>query len=42
VITGFSLPDAQIHSPNERMLVEYIPLGIRAARELFVEWAGLG
>lgn len=42
VITGFSLPDAQIHSPNERMLVEYIPLGIRAARELFVEWAKLG
>jgi acetylornithine deacetylase/succinyl-diaminopimelate desuccinylase-like protein len=42
VITGFSLPDAQIHSPNERMLVEHIPLGIRAARELFVEWAKLG
>ena len=42
VITGFSLPDAQIHSPNERMLVEYIPLGIRAARDLFVEWAKLG
>jgi acetylornithine deacetylase/succinyl-diaminopimelate desuccinylase-like protein len=42
VITGFSLPDAQIHSPNERMLVENIPLGIRAARELFVEWAKLG
>jgi acetylornithine deacetylase/succinyl-diaminopimelate desuccinylase-like protein len=42
VITGFSLPDAQIHSPNERLLVEYVPLGIRAARELFVEWAKLG
>lgn len=42
IITGFSLPDAQIHSPNERMLVEYIPLGISAARELFLEWAKLG
>ena len=41
MITGFSLPDAQIHSPNERMLVENIPLGIRAARELFVEWTKL-
>jgi acetylornithine deacetylase/succinyl-diaminopimelate desuccinylase-like protein len=41
IITGFSLPDAQIHSPNERLLVEYIPLGIAAARALFEEFAGL-
>jgi len=41
IITGFSLPDAQIHSPNERLLVEYIPQGIAAARALFEEFAGL-
>ena len=41
IVTGFSLPDAQIHSPNERLLVEYIPQGIAAARALFEEFAGL-
>ena len=41
VITGFSLPDAAIHSPNERLRVEYVPLGIAAARALFEEFAAL-
>jgi acetylornithine deacetylase/succinyl-diaminopimelate desuccinylase-like protein len=41
VITGFSLPDANIHSPNERLLVEYVDLGIAASRELFREFAAL-
>ncbi len=41
IITGFGLPDSNIHSPNERLLVEYVPLGIAAARELFVELARL-
>jgi acetylornithine deacetylase/succinyl-diaminopimelate desuccinylase-like protein len=41
IITGFSLPDANIHSPNERLLVEYVPLGIAAARGLFHEFASL-
>jgi acetylornithine deacetylase/succinyl-diaminopimelate desuccinylase-like protein len=41
VITGFSLPDAAIHSPNERLRVDYIPLGIAAARALFEEFASL-
>jgi acetylornithine deacetylase/succinyl-diaminopimelate desuccinylase-like protein len=41
IITGFSLPDANIHSPNERMLTESFPLGIAAARALFEEFAGL-
>ncbi len=41
VITGFSLPDANIHSPNEKIRVEYMPRGIAAARALFVAWGGL-
>ena len=41
IITGFSLPDANIHSPNERLLVEYVPLGIAAARALFEQFAAL-
>jgi acetylornithine deacetylase/succinyl-diaminopimelate desuccinylase-like protein len=41
IITGFSLPDANMHSPNERMLTEYLPLGIAAARALFQELATL-
>ena len=41
IISGFSLPNANIHSPNECMLVEYIPLGIAAARALFTEFASL-
>jgi acetylornithine deacetylase/succinyl-diaminopimelate desuccinylase-like protein len=41
IITGFSLPDANIHSPNERMLTEYFPLGIAAARALLEELAAL-
>jgi len=41
IITGFSLPNANIHSPNERLRVEYVPLGIAAARALFQEFASL-
>jgi len=41
IISGFSLPDANIHSPNERMLTDYIPLGIAAARGLFQAFSAL-
>jgi acetylornithine deacetylase/succinyl-diaminopimelate desuccinylase-like protein len=41
VLTGFSLPDSNIHSPNERMEVEYLPKGIEAAAELFRAFADL-
>jgi acetylornithine deacetylase/succinyl-diaminopimelate desuccinylase-like protein len=41
VITGFGLPDSNVHSPNERIVAEYIPLGISAARELFLAFAQL-
>jgi acetylornithine deacetylase/succinyl-diaminopimelate desuccinylase-like protein len=41
VITGFGLPDSQIHAPNERLVADYVPAGIRAARELFLAFAQL-
>ena len=41
IITGFSLPDCNIHSPNERIEVEYLPKGIAAAEELFRAFGGL-
>jgi acetylornithine deacetylase/succinyl-diaminopimelate desuccinylase-like protein len=41
IISGFSLPDANIHSPNERLLAEYVPLGIATARALFEALASL-
>jgi acetylornithine deacetylase/succinyl-diaminopimelate desuccinylase-like protein len=41
IITGFGLPDSQVHSPNERLRADYVPLGISAARELFRGLAAL-
>ncbi len=41
VITGFSLPDSNIHAPNECLLAEYVPLGIATARALFTDFAAL-
>jgi acetylornithine deacetylase/succinyl-diaminopimelate desuccinylase-like protein len=41
VMTGFSLPDSNIHSPNERIPVEHLSLGIAAARELFLAYRAL-
>jgi acetylornithine deacetylase/succinyl-diaminopimelate desuccinylase-like protein len=41
IITGFGLPDSNIHSPNERLLAKYVPIGIAAARELFLELGSL-
>jgi acetylornithine deacetylase/succinyl-diaminopimelate desuccinylase-like protein len=41
IISGFTLPDANIHSPNERMLVEYVSLGIVTAGALFERFASL-
>ena len=41
ILSGFDLPDGNVHSPNEGMLVRYIPLGVEAARELLIELAKL-
>jgi acetylornithine deacetylase/succinyl-diaminopimelate desuccinylase-like protein len=41
VLTGFGLPDSNLHAPNERLLAEYVPLGTNAARELLLAYAAL-
>jgi acetylornithine deacetylase/succinyl-diaminopimelate desuccinylase-like protein len=41
VLSGFALPGANVHSPNERLLERYIPLGVSAARETLVGFAAL-
>jgi acetylornithine deacetylase/succinyl-diaminopimelate desuccinylase-like protein len=42
IVTGFATSESNIHSPNERLLAEYLPLGIETARELFRSLAALG
>lgn len=39
IVTGFDLPEGNIHSANERLLLSYLPLGISAAEATIV---GLG
>ena len=34
IVTGFALPDSNIHSPNERLLADYLVLGVETAQEL--------
>ena len=41
ILTGFGLPESNVHSPNERFLVEYFAQGIAAAGELFTSLAAL-
>ena len=41
ILTGFDLPDGNVHAPNERLLLEYVPLGLRAARELYLALGAL-
>jgi acetylornithine deacetylase/succinyl-diaminopimelate desuccinylase-like protein len=35
ILTGFDLPEGNIHSPNERFRVDHIALGVETAKELF-------
>jgi acetylornithine deacetylase/succinyl-diaminopimelate desuccinylase-like protein len=41
IMTGFGLLESNVHAPNERLPAEYIPLGIRTVRELFVSLGDL-
>jgi acetylornithine deacetylase/succinyl-diaminopimelate desuccinylase-like protein len=41
ILTGFAIPGANVHSPNERLLARYIPLGVAAARETLLAFKDL-
>jgi acetylornithine deacetylase/succinyl-diaminopimelate desuccinylase-like protein len=41
ILSGIALPESNIHSPNERVLLEYLPLGVEIARELYTRLAAL-
>jgi acetylornithine deacetylase/succinyl-diaminopimelate desuccinylase-like protein len=41
ILSGFALPGANVHSPNERLLARYIPLGVAAARETLLAFGEL-
>ena len=41
ILTGIGLPESNIHSPNERLLLDYVPRGIEVARELYAAFADL-
>lgn len=41
ILTGFDLPEGNIHSPNERFRVEHIALGVETAKELYKSLAKL-
>jgi acetylornithine deacetylase/succinyl-diaminopimelate desuccinylase-like protein len=41
ILTGFDLPEGNIHSPNERFRVEHIALGVKTAKELYTSLAKL-
>jgi acetylornithine deacetylase/succinyl-diaminopimelate desuccinylase-like protein len=35
IVTGFGLPESNVHSPNERILVEFVPRGVKTMQELY-------
>jgi acetylornithine deacetylase/succinyl-diaminopimelate desuccinylase-like protein len=41
ILSGFDVPEGNIHSPNERLLLRYVPLGVAAAQEMLLAFAGL-
>jgi acetylornithine deacetylase/succinyl-diaminopimelate desuccinylase-like protein len=41
ILSGFDVPEGNIHSPNERLLLRYVPLGVAAAQETLLAFAGL-
>ena len=41
VLTGFDVPEGNIHAPNERLLLRYLSLGVAAARETLAAFRDL-
>jgi len=42
ILTGFSLNESNVHSPNERIPTAYLPLGIETAASLYRHLSALG
>jgi acetylornithine deacetylase/succinyl-diaminopimelate desuccinylase-like protein len=42
LLTGFALNESNVHSPNERLVARYLPLGVETTCELFRRLAALG
>jgi succinyl-diaminopimelate desuccinylase len=42
VVTGFALPESNVHSPNERLRIEDFDRSVAAAQSLYTTWAQLG
>ena len=41
ILSGIALIESNVHSPNERVLVDYMPLGVEAARACYRAFASL-
>jgi hypothetical protein len=41
VLTGVALPESSVHSPNEKLPLEYLTKARDAARELFLAFSDL-
>jgi acetylornithine deacetylase/succinyl-diaminopimelate desuccinylase-like protein len=41
IVSGFALPESNVHSPNERLRVEDLERSIAAAQALYTEFANL-
>ena len=41
ILTGFALPESNVHSPNERMLAEFFPRGVETIKELYTRLGDL-
>src|SRR5205085_7639267 len=41
VLTGFALPESNVHSPNEKFLVRYFEQGVDTAAALYTEYKDL-
>ena len=41
ILTGFALPESNVHSPNERMLVDFFPRGVATIKELYTRLGDL-
>lgn len=42
IVTGFDVPEGNIHSPNERLLLRYVDVGVATAKEMLAGFAQLG